>query len=1083
MRTLIFILFLSSISLSSKAQLCQFTDSLNLTTGVNPAGGGLISTGTVDPLWKLVNIPVLPSAPPPIISVPDVYAINYYQTSWNTIPNSRALSPNNVPNFGINNVNASQPWRIRRSFCLNKAENITIEGVFRADDQGTLKLYNAINGTMLYSQGQPNAPNSSNFFSDTPVNASLYLQPGTYYLEMELLNVSSVAMGFAFRGSVKIDSGIRGLSNNNIEGANCCNIGFISGKKVIDNDCNGIYNQGDQVGSGWQFNLIDNSTSTVVATAFSDLFGDFFFNGVQSGSYTVEEVQQPNTYCISPTGGSTVVSVTVDSISTVEFFNCVCSMSTGVIGTNLACFGDNSGRADAQPTNGDAPYKYVWSNGGSTKLITGLSGGAYTVTVTDTNNCRAVRSVLLQEPNPIICNVSVNSHVTVYGGNDGSASVLVGGGSGGYTYLWDSNAGSQTTVTATGLYSGTFVVTVTDSNGCPAVCNVTILDGIPPCALCENDSLNISTGIDSITGALLPIGTIDPLWKLVNIPVLPSPPPPIISVPNAFIINYFQTNWNTIPNTRALSPRNIPNFGINNVNLSQPWRFRRSFCLEEGKDVILGGVFRADDQGTLNLYRVNNATPLFTQGQPNAPNTNNFNRDTPFADTLYLSAGSYYFEMELINRSGVAMGYALGGRIKTLDGTPLLANGGSDCCGSGYISGKKIIDNDCNGIFSTGDQVGVGWEFNLIDNSTSSIVATTTTDAAGDFFFNDVEAGDYTVEEVIQSGYYPLSPVGGSQVVQVIVGSVVTVDFFNCPCPVSATIVSPGIRCWKDSNGTLDLSVSGGQSPYTFLWSNGAVTEDLVGLQPGVYSVTITDSDGCEQVASAAVTEPDPLTCFVRVDKDVTMIGGSDGEATSTPQGGSSPFTYQWDMAAGSQTTATAVGLSTGYYLITVTDKNNCTNTCSVFIGEPDPKDCPDLTPVTTLVPGNIQGSSSIEVSVNVNEVNGNDTDGSAIIVRVPSDPRLVFAWNPALPTAAGTTLDNMNWNYLGDNGIVHTWRFIGPGVLIAGNGSSPFGFEGTYDPQSTDGQTTLTATIIPFSGGECNLTNNADSERLVYFE
>jgi len=1077
MRTIVITFLLMTLGGLAKSQ-CVFNDSLNISTGIDPNGITLMPIGSIDPLWKLVNIPVLPVPPPSVIMVPNAYVINYYQTSWNTIPNTRALSPNNQPQFGINNVNSSQPWRIRRSFCLDQATTVSIEGVFRADDQGTLNLYSASSGALLYSQGQPNAPHQPNFFSDTPFNASLYLQSGTYYLEMELINQSSVAMGFALRGSIKTQNGSNILANND---GTCCNTGYISGKKIIDNDCNGVYNQGDQIGTGWQFNLLDN-TNTVVATAITDFFGDFFFNSVSAGTYTIEEVQQPGTYCISPAGGTISVTVATDSITTVDFFNCTCSMTGTITGTDLFCFDDRTGRATANPANGTAPYKYLWSNGGSTQTITGLSNGTYSVTITDTYNCAVVSTILIQEPNPITCNITVVSHASTYGGNDGVATANGAGGTPAYSYQWDAAAGNQTTAMATGLFSGIYTLTVTDVNNCVTTCAVTILDGIPPCALCENDSLNISTAIDSVNGTVLPAGTIDPLWKLVNIPVLPTTPPPIIMVPNAYAINLFQNNWCDIANTRPLSPNNIPNFGINNINISQPWRFRRSFCLEEGTDVVLGGVFRADDQGTLNLYKVNNPTALFTQGQPMAPNTNNFNRDTPFADTLYLGAGSYYFEMELINRSSVAMGFALRGRIKTLSGVPLLANGGSDCCGSGYISGKKILDNDCDGTYSSGDQVGIGWEFLLKDNS-GNIIATTTTDNVGDFFFNDVEIGNYTVEEVVQPGYYPLSPTGGTQVVNVLAGSVVTVDFFNCTCPVSGSIASPGIRCFKDNNGTLDLSVSGGLPPYTFNWSNGATTEDLVGLAPGPYSVTITDSDGCQDVVTATVDEPDPLTCFTRVDKDVTIIGGMDGETTVVPVGGSSPFTYQWDMATGGQTTATAIGLAAGYYLVTVTDKNMCTTTCSAFVREPDPTLCPDLTPVSTLVPGNIAGLSVIELAVAINEVNGNDTDGSSIIVRVPSDPRLTFTWDPNLAVAALIPLENNKWSYLGNNGIVHTWNFIGTGLLIPGNGSSPFGFVGQYDPQSTNGQTTVTATIIPFSGGECNLANNADSERLVYFE
>lgn len=54
---------------------------------------------------------------------------------------------------------------------------------------------------------------------------------------------------------------------------------------------------------------------------------------------------------------------------------------------------------------------------------------------------------------------------------------------------------------------------------------------------------------------------------------------------------------------------------------------------------------------------------------------------------------------------------------------------------------------------------------------------------------------------------------------------------------------------------------------------------------------------------------------------------------------------------------------------------------------------------------------------------------------------------------------------------------------MIDGGSTSAFGFEAVYDPQATDGQTTVTATIIPFSGGECSILNNTDSERLVYFQ
>lgn len=61
--------------------------------------------------------------------------------------------------------------------------------------------------------------------------------------------------------------------------------------------------------------------------------------------------------------------------------------------------------------------------------------------------------------------------------------------------------------------------------------------------------------------------------------------------------------------------------------------------------------------------------------------------------------------------------------------------------------------------------------------------------------------------------------------------------------------------------------------------------------------------------------------------------------------------------------------------------------------------------------------------------------------------------------------------------------EYNGSSGIIPPGTSSAFGFQAFYDPQSTDGQTTITATVFPFSGGEINLLNNTDSERLVYFE
>ncbi len=163
--------------------------------------------------------------------------------------------------------------------------------------------------------------------------------------------------------------------------------------------------------------------------------------------------------------------------------------------------------------------------------------------------------------------------------------------------------------------------------------------------------------------------------------------------------------------------------------------------------------------------------------------------------------------------------------------------------------------------------------------------------------------------------------------------------------------------------------------------------------------------------------------------------------------------------------------VDTSITLPVTADQSECSSVCS------------DLTPVSTIAPGNISGVSTVGYAVQITELNGLETDGSAIKVRIPSDPRLVFTWDPNLTNVAFTTVNNSDWLYQGNNNVFHVFQYIGNHGVLNGNDITAFGYEAVYDPQATNGQTTITATLVPFSGGECNLFNNSDSERLVYFD
>src|SRR5690606_37493810 len=152
------------------------------------------------------------------------------------------------------------------------------------------------------------------------------------------------------------------------------------------------------------------------------------------------------------------------------------------------------------------------------------------------------------------------------------------------------------------------------------------------------------------------------------------------------------------------------------------------------------------------------------------------------------------------------------------------------------------------------------------------------------------------------------------------------------PTVLSASAVTTSVSCNGGSNGTVNLTVTGGTAPYTYVWSNTATTEDMIGLTAGTYDVTVTDAKGCTATASATVTEPTVLMASLSSQTNIACNGGTTGSATITVTGGTAPYTYTWSNGA---TTATITNVVAGTYNVTVTDANGCTDTASVTLTEP----------------------------------------------------------------------------------------------------------------------------------------------------
>jgi hypothetical protein len=151
------------------------------------------------------------------------------------------------------------------------------------------------------------------------------------------------------------------------------------------------------------------------------------------------------------------------------------------------------------------------------------------------------------------------------------------------------------------------------------------------------------------------------------------------------------------------------------------------------------------------------------------------------------------------------------------------------------------------------------------------------------------------------------------------------------PDQLVANATATDVSCFGGSDGSIDLSVSGGVPPYTYAWSNAATTQDLSGLTAGSYTVTVTDANGATANAGATVGQPTQLVANALA-SPVTVYGGSDGSVDLSVSGGTTPYSYAWSNGA---TTEDLTGVVAGSYTVTVTDAHGCTANAGATVTEP----------------------------------------------------------------------------------------------------------------------------------------------------
>lgn len=166
---------------------------------------------------------------------------------------------------------------------------------------------------------------------------------------------------------------------------------------------------------------------------------------------------------------------------------------------------------------------------------------------------------------------------------------------------------------------------------------------------------------------------------------------------------------------------------------------------------------------------------------------------------------------------------------------------------------------------------------------------------------------------------------------------------------VSTTSTIPTCHSWSDGTATATIDVES-TPPYEYLWNDGQTTSTASNLTAGEYWVLVTDANGCTATDTVEVVEPAEFTITARspIITPPSCYNANDGMAVMEVTGGTEPYVFIWDAAAGNQTTDTARNLSTGVYTVLVSDANGCS--AATFTAT-----IPNPPPPTLNCPGNVE--------------------------------------------------------------------------------------------------------------------------------
>lgn len=619
-------------------------------------------------------------------------------------------------------------------------------------------------------------------------------------------------------------------------------------------------------------------------------------NGLDPGAYTVTVTdgngcEQESTYQVTP----------VKELSFVALIS------------QIDCAGDDNGEIfvtgntvinDPNETP-DIPYTFVWSANApvpvetqtTTQLIS-LSPGTYGITMTDTEGCMADSLFTVIEPEPLAIVEVITLGESCNVGNDGSATVVVSGGTLPYSYSW-SNAPADLDSIAQGLSASlNNRILVTDGNGCTQEAFFDILAPTPPqITTLDDDFVSCPEATDGeLTVVAVPGGA--PIaqysWEGPTGPLGTGPSTTTIAnlAPGTYYVTITDQNSCFVVDSAMVSSPGL--VVLDSIQLGLPT------CV-------------GDSDGRIRVFP-SGGTPPYTftwSTNPNVPGTVN-----PLTG---LASGSYTVTIE--DSEG----------CDPLIETIVLPDPPSIVATFSSVLGVSCPDNTtCDG------------------SATIDAVYSDGTNGSFNFVWRSEPNGTPLLTETGLTSSSLAALCRGDLIVDVSDGSCgVSVDtIVASPEEIVIGVTVENVSCFEEIDGEITLNPTGGTAPFNFFWTEtGGMTNMETGLAAGLYNVIVTDANGCARAQAAEVTQPTELLLEIDPTRTTPTVecaddeNGTIGVQLTDPNGTNPllPSPYTWQNGVAAPSSSLAENLAPGTYSVTVTDIKGCTDEIDFTIANPPP--------------------------------------------------------------------------------------------------------------------------------------------------